>query len=99
MSEAEEPEETSGTERRGVHQSLRVSNKLDPLYPKHLSWASLNHVRGTQIQMHLVEQGEDKGVSDLVGEGNAMFWACSSPQSNAQSVEITGCWSTSLGEA
>ena len=87
MSEAEEPEETSGTERRGVHQSLRVSNKLDPLYPRRLSWASLNHVRGTQ--MHLVEQGEDKGVSALVAQGNAMFWACSSPQSNAQSGEIT----------
>ena len=53
LSEAEEPEQTSGTERRGVHQSLGVSNKLEPLYHRRLSWAPLNHVRGTQ--MHLVE--------------------------------------------
>ena len=36
LSEAEEPEETSGTERRGVHQSLRVSNNLKPLYHRRL---------------------------------------------------------------
>ena len=32
LSEAGELEETSGTERRGVHQSLRGSNQLKLLY-------------------------------------------------------------------
>ena len=32
LSEAEEPEETSGTERCGVHQSLRVSSNHKPLH-------------------------------------------------------------------
>ena len=36
LSEAGEQEETSGTERRGVHQSLRVSNNLNPLYNRRL---------------------------------------------------------------
>ena len=36
LSEAEEPDETSGTERRGVRQSLRVSNHPEPLYHRRL---------------------------------------------------------------
>ena len=36
LSEAGEPEETSGTERRGVRQSLRVSSNPEPLYHRRL---------------------------------------------------------------
>ena len=60
LSETEEPDETSETERRGVSQSPCVQ-QARLLYYRRLSWAPLNHVRGTQI--HLVEKRSPQSVS------------------------------------
>ena len=73
LSEVEEPEETSGTECRGVHLSLRalmttrqvqLSTSIEP---GAFARVWLHHVR--RHQMHLVKQVVNKGVHEREAQG------------------------------